>query len=585
MSVATSLVPSRAEPFYLGSAERPWFAWLHRAAPAIDTGVGLVIVPPFGFEAVCAHRALLHLATAAAAAGVGAVRIDLDGTGDSAGDDLDPDRIASWLASIGAAADLLRTNGASRVVLAGVRLGALLAVLAAAERRDIAGVVAIAPIVSGRRCLREMHALQLALALAPAPPGREPGADVRETIGFALTAATCETLAAIDLEKLLPPTVPAMLVIDRHDLVVGEKWVAHLREVGVEVEHRLLPGYTEMMLDPHRTEIPTEILAATVTFAVARPLLDSVPPPSDVAPFRQACLGAVIEEPVAIDDAMRAIITRPANGRPRRALVLLNAGCVRRIGPNRLHVLLARRLAAQLGVLVVRVDLSGIGDSAPRGGMPENLVYHAHALGDIEAIVAWCHRAGAVAVDLAGLCSGGYYAREAAVAGQSLHGIFAINPGAPGVPDAASPYKAAAQSARYRQLLRTTEGWKRLLSGGFDTAASRRLARTAMVRARSLVGNLVRRGLRRVGISMSGDVGAALVEVAARQIAITFVFCADEPGLIVLREHAGDVIARLERRGALSLRVLDGIDHTFTPRWSHEVLHEELQAALTRTMP
>ena len=84
---------------------------------------------------------------------------------------------------------------------------------------------------------------------------------------------------------------------------------------------------------------------------------------------------------------------------------------------------------------------------------------------------------------------------------------------------------------------------------------------------------------------MPGDAGAALVDVAARQIAITFVFCADEPGLIVLREQAGDVIAQLERRGALSLRVLDGIDHTFTPRWSHEVLHDELRVALTRTMP
>ncbi|MEP7097029.1 MAG: alpha/beta hydrolase [Dokdonella sp.] len=585
MTIASPGAPRCAEPLYLGSAERPWFAWLQRAAPAIDTGVGLVIVPPFGFEAVCAHRALLHLATDCAAAGVSAVRIDLDGTGDSAGDDLDPDRIASWIASVGAAADLLRTNGASRVVLVGVRLGALLAVLAAADRRDIAGVVAIAPVVSGRRWLREMHALQLALGLAPTPPAHESGADVREAIGFALTVATCETIAVIDLEKLPPPTVPAMLVIDRRDMVVGEKWVAHLREAGVEVEHRLLPGYTEMMLDPHRTEIPVEILAATVAFAVARPLLESAQPASAVVPFQRACLGKVVEEPVAIDVALRAIVTRPVNGQPRRALVLLNAGSVRRVGPNRLYVLIARRLAAELGILVVRVDLSGIGDSAPRGGMPENLVYHAHALGDVEAIVAWCHREGAVDVDLAGLCSGGYYAREAAVTGQPLHGIFAINPGAPGVPDAPSPYKAAAQSARYRQLLRTTDGWKRLLSGGFDSATLRRLVRTATARACGLVGNLARRGLRRVGIHMPGDAGAALVDVAARQIAITFVFCADEPGLIVLREQAGDVIAQLERRGALSLRVLDGIDHTFTPRWSHEVLHDELRVALTRTMP
>ena len=585
MTDVTPAMQSGAEPLYLGSSERPWFAWLHRAIPALDTGIGLVIVPPFGFEAVCAHRALLHLAKDAAAAGISAVRIDLDGTGDSAGDDLDPERVGGWLASIAAAADLLRANGANRIVLAGVRLGALLAVLAAGERRDIAGVVAIAPVVSGRRWLREMHALQLSLGLGPAPPGREMEADVREAIGFALTAATCETLAAIDLEKRLLPPAPSVLVIDRHDLVVGEKWVAHLRGLGAHVEHRKLPGYTEMVLDPHRTEIPVEILAATVRFAAACPHLDEVPVVSTAAQFQQAHLGAVVEEPIAIDKVLRAIVTRPANARPRRALVLLNAGCVRRIGPNRLHVSIARRLAEQLDLLVLRVDLSGVGDSAPREGTAENLVYHEHALGDVDAIIAWCRRAGVTNVDLAGLCSGGYYAREAAIAAQRLHAIFVINPGAPGVADAPSPHTAAAQAARYRQLLRTREGWKRILTGGFDVSALRRLAHTATMRTRSRVVNTVKRAMRYLGIRIRGDAGTALVEIAERKIAMTFVFCADEPGLIVIREQAGDVIARLERRGALSMRVLDGIDHTFTPRWSHPILFDELHAALARTAP
>ena len=46
-------------------------------------------------------------------------------------------------------------------------------------------------------------------------------------------------------------------------------------------------------------------------------------------------------------------------------VVLLNAGIVHRVGPNRMHVLLARALAAA-GISSLRFDMSGIGDSPSR---------------------------------------------------------------------------------------------------------------------------------------------------------------------------------------------------------------------------
>ncbi|MCU1282082.1 MAG: alpha/beta hydrolase, partial [bacterium] len=140
---------SRGDALYFGPDDRPLFGWLHRTAAS--SSIGLVICNPFGFESVCAHRSLRHLAAAAAAAGIPAIRFDYDGTGDSAGDDRDPARVAAWLASIGhAAAELRRQTGVERVVLAGVRLGALLATLAAVERDDVAGLIAIAPVVVGK---------------------------------------------------------------------------------------------------------------------------------------------------------------------------------------------------------------------------------------------------------------------------------------------------------------------------------------------------------------------------------------------------------------------------------------------------
>ena len=51
-----------------------------------------MICNPFGFEEVCAHRSLRHLAGAAAAAGIAALRFDYAGCGNSSGDESDPGR-------------------------------------------------------------------------------------------------------------------------------------------------------------------------------------------------------------------------------------------------------------------------------------------------------------------------------------------------------------------------------------------------------------------------------------------------------------------------------------------------------------
>lgn len=66
-------------------------------------------------------------------------------------------------------------------------------------------------------------------------------------------------------------------------------------------------------------------------------------------------------------DSLLGVLSEPAGGiDPSLPIVMmLNAGLIHHVGPNRLHVRLARRLAAQ-GVAALRVDLSGRGDSAPR---------------------------------------------------------------------------------------------------------------------------------------------------------------------------------------------------------------------------
>jgi len=570
-----------AEAGYFGPPERARFGWLHRRAAGAR--IGLVIVPPFGYEAVCAARPLRHLAEQSERAGLIALRFDLDGTGDSAGGDLDPARLDRWLDSIDDACALVRRAGAEQVVLVGVRLGALLAATAAARRDDIAGVVAIAAAPTGKALLREGNALQLALGLAPPPAGAE--MPEREVVGFAITDETWSAVAALDMKATTRAPAPRVLLIDRDDRPPNDAWTSHLRTLSADVTQLRLPGYVEMTLDPHRTVVPDAIIEATVAFARSFGAGGAAPLPAgrllrESMSIRRGDVD-VREDAVRLDDCLFAIAARPA-APPERAVILLNAGAVGRIGPNRLYVELCRRFAEE-GTLAIRCDLSGIGDSLPREGEIENVVYHGRAVDDVAVAVRWAREAGAREIVVAGLCSGAYHALRAALAGLPIDTIVVINPltfhYVPGAPLDVAAFRIAADAARYRKSVTSGASWRKLLRGEVKLS---RIATVLWHSVRGRVVNTAKNVLRALHVPLRDDLGSELDTLARRDVAVRFVFADEDPGRAMLRDEGGPVVDRLAARGKLAIRTIAGADHTFTPRWTHAALLDAVRSAASR---
>ena len=107
---------------------------------------------------------------------------------------------------------------------------------------------------------------------------------------------------------------------------------------------------------------------------------------------RKSLVAIIAQEPTA----SRAAADRPV-------IVILNSGIIHRVGPNRMFVRLARQLA-DAGHVVVRFDLSGIGDSEPRTDELEPLDA---ALADIREVLDSLEAARQVRrFVLVGLCSG-----------------------------------------------------------------------------------------------------------------------------------------------------------------------------------
>jgi hypothetical protein len=114
-------------------------------------------------------------------------------------------------------------------------------------------------------------------------------------------------------------------------------------------------------------------------------------------------------------------LPEPSAARARTGMLLLNAGVVHRVGPHRINVRLARRLAAR-GIPSLRFDLAGQGDSArAAGGLP----FEAQAIQDLrDAMDCLAREAGVEACSIFGFCSGGVHAYGAALRDPRIAGLL-----------------------------------------------------------------------------------------------------------------------------------------------------------------
>lgn len=135
---------------HFGESQRPLFGVYHPALKPSAAARAVVICNAFGSEYMVSHHALRRVAVALAEAGHDVLRFDYFGSGDSAGE---PEEIslARWCADIGVACDeLLGLCGAERVSLLGVRLGAALALRAAArDAQRVERIIAWDPVLRG----------------------------------------------------------------------------------------------------------------------------------------------------------------------------------------------------------------------------------------------------------------------------------------------------------------------------------------------------------------------------------------------------------------------------------------------------
>lgn len=587
--------PPTPQPLFLHSQPDPVFVTYHRAAEP-EGGAAVLICPPFGWEEICAYRSLGDWSRTLATARHPTLRLTLPGTGDSGGAPNAPDRPGAWRRAITDAAGwLLEESHAERLVCVGMGLGGLLALQAAAAGAPIDDFVLWGVPTRGKALIRQLRAFaQLERAQiydGAANPPPVPADGEIECGGFVISADTAREIAAFDIRglDLASGSARRALLLERDGLAVDPELTDRMDALGVDVVLSAGPGYADMTSHPQTSRPPQVVIEGMLHWlrdAPSRPV--TVPDhagrhgPWPVADARTLMPDIAVRETVLSipgpTGRLEAVLSESDGTARPGCVVLLNAGAVRRVGPNRMWVEAARRWAAS-GLTVLRADLEGIGDSEGDATpyADDAALYADRFVPQVLSVIDHLKsREVAGPLVVGGLCSGAYWALHAALVDERIDGLLMLNP----------------RVLTWDNEIGAARDMRALLTQRPSLARIRRVARGQRRRefVRWLLGTparIVRRQRSRDVAIRSRAMAGAIAGLSERGCSLLWLFTEREPLADEFRRDG-----RLERFGGAAgatLAVVPVRDHTLRPVWAqrtaHQILDDAVAAATGAPLP
>lgn len=246
---------------------------------------------------------------------------------------------------------------------------------------------------------------------------------------------------------------------------------------------------------------------------------------------------------------LKGVFTHPENssvetGKP--GVLLLNAGLVYHVGPFRMNVTLARRLA-EAGFTVLRFDLSGIGDSDSRRDARSGKEL---AVLDIKDAMDFfsCMNSGITTFVLAGLCSGADNAHATAITDTRITGCISLD---------GFTYPTAGFYLRdYLPYIVSPRRWVKF--------AAKRLQRLfSKDTAEKTVAELNRSAFSRP-FPPQKQVEAEIRGLVNRGVDLLYIYSGGIPGMYNYANQFRDMFSSIDFRDNVELEYFGNADHTFS---------------------
>ena len=386
----------------------------------------MLVCPPLGHGYHETYSSLRLLSERLAQAGCASLRMDYEGTGDSAGDQREPDRVSAWVRSILNGIAFLREATSAPIVVVGMRLGATMAALAT-ETVAIDGLVMWDPVSSGRSYVSEQKAL-FAISVDRIAASEDGLVHMPEMV---MSADAAAELRDVDITRSGASLASRALVLTRRATGPGKLGprlrMAHVEWAEATDQEDLMEAGSAYGVIAYATV--ERIVDWVSTPHATRPVAFR---PAPTSPLAEISLGDgggyVVEQPLNLGKTgLFGVLTEPAmrNGGP--TVVFVNTANGTHVGGARLWVELARRWAG-LGLRCFRMDLSGLGDSPVRHeGQARYVSAMPEAIDDVLEACLALEATDPSNVVLVGHCTGGYQVLESAL-DLRPRGVVSINP-------------------------------------------------------------------------------------------------------------------------------------------------------------
>lgn len=253
------------------------------------------------------------------------------------------------------------------------------------------------------------------------------------------------------------------------------------------------------------------------------------------------------------EKGLSGIVTEAGGDSVGVAVAILSAGITHRVGPNRLHVSLARALARK-GFPTLRFDFSGVGESETSTDPDSYEVRTDREVG--AALDVLQQKTGADRFLLVGLCSGADNALRAALKHPRVAGAVLIE-----------GYAFGSRSYRldyYSRRLIRPETWRRLIHGRIslsDVAAGLSGMRTRPAAGAAAEPDEAARFWR---MPPPDRIVADLGELARRGAELLFVLSRDSPSEYNFRRIIKPELRSAPLRDRVEVKTFRDTDHTFS---------------------
>ncbi|MGI2035885.1 alpha/beta hydrolase [Rhizobium panacihumi] len=544
------------------------------AIGADPVDLAVLFASPWGLEEMCTRKFWRLLSEKLSDLGIASLRFDYPDTGDALDGACDLQGLSAWTQNlVQAAAELRRISGCRRIAVISQGLGAVVAAEAAPFLNDAEAMAFLAPVTSGRLYLRE-------LALWSRVVDENLGLDQQQRssqgvsiASLVLPPAVAEDVRKVDLLGLKGVPARHCLVVERPDRPADAAFAGHLKTCGADVTRHPFQGYDRLVSNPLAARLAPSVVDNILGWITALPAAQNprsggLALPASVSPLAG---DGFCETPVRFGQYQRlsGVLCEPQGERRGATVVFVSSAYDRHCGWGRSTLLLARDLARS-GIASLRFDIANAGDSPPRPGEPEQVLYGPGQNLDLQEAVNFLTSRDDGPVIAAGRCSGAYLAMQCAELDSRITGVVAVNIATFRWKAGLSVEEAVSNAGRslgeYGARALRLETVKRLLRGDVNVASAlSHIGKSlwARIRNRAL-------GAVRFWLPHGRSVQALFRHLHAENTPVALLYSENDYGLEEFDYYFGQGGGRLAGFDNVSVTMIPAADHNLTPPYARE---------------